>query len=90
MLIILIDIYVNSRIRKRSIGRRTSQHNKYRETQMFILMLSSIVTFIITTLPIFLYYIIVPRQFLDMDPVTTLIIIAILSWFKSLNYTVRF
>ena len=90
MLLILVDIYVNIRIRKRTILNQLSRHHKYRKTQMFILMLSSIAIFVITTLPIYLYYIIVPRQFLSMDPSTTFIITEILNWIKSLNYNVSF
>jgi hypothetical protein len=90
MTFILIDICINVHIRKRALSNQSTQLNKYKEIQMFILMLSSIVIFVITTVPIFVYTIIAPRELYSLDFSTTLITITILNWTKSLNYSVSF
>jgi ABC-type multidrug transport system fused ATPase/permease subunit len=97
MLLILIDIFIQVRIHKRNliqpaplprVDNRTN-HQKNIQLQMFILMLSSISIFLMTTLPLAIYKITSVRDsnFLVSIPQVTSIWTG-LGWFQSLNYAV--
>lgn len=97
MLLILVDIFISVRIRKRAVIQpiqtqsRDNRGNQPRnlQLQMFILMLTSTGIFLITTLPVAIYKIILPREadfakyILDITTIWTG-----LAWFQSLNYAV--
>jgi cytochrome b subunit of formate dehydrogenase len=97
MLIILIDIFINVRIRKRAVVQpnqawQQDQNMRRQNTlqkQMFILMLASICIFLITTLPMAIYKITSPRQADIFTSIFQIITIWVgLLWFQSLNYAV--
>jgi cytochrome b subunit of formate dehydrogenase len=97
MLIILIDIFINVRIRKRAVVQpnqacQQDQNMRRQNTlqkQMFILMLASICIFLITTLPMAIYKITSPRQADILTSIFQIITIWVgLLWFQSLNYAV--
>ncbi len=98
MVFFLIDIIINIRSRKRAVAHAVtgqhegniSQHNKNLQTQMFVLMTTSIAIFLITTLPVAIYKIKSPRT----GSLTVSYALGIsnlwigLGWFQSLNYAV--
>jgi len=90
MLIILIDISIHVRIRKRVVVQPSQRniHQKNVQKQMLILMFASICIFLITNLPLSIYKIISPRE--DVLSVVSLrtTIWTGLGWFQSLNYAV--
>ena len=97
MLLILTDIFISVRIRKRAViqanqiqvGNNRGNQQKNLQLQMFILMLNSTCIFFITTLPLAIYKITSPRQgnfILNVLEVTS--IWTELGWFQSLNYAV--
>ena len=99
MFIFLIDIFVVVRVRKRAVVHtiqsilldRQSRRQKYVQMQMLILMLSSIVMFLLTMLPVSIYKITSPRQAnLSSEFLTIVNIWTIFGWIQSLNYAVRF
>lgn len=70
----------------RSIGRDQRVHN-----QMFILMLSSITIFLITTLPLTIDHIVSSYTITDLSAITKLMITTtILNWIQTLNCAVSF
>ena len=97
MLVILIDIFINVRLRKRALVQpnqawqqvQSTQRHKTLQRQMFILMFASICIFLITSLPLGIYKIISARE-ADIS----ILVFQILSvwtglgWFQSLNYAV--
>jgi uncharacterized membrane protein len=99
MLIILLDIFICVRLRKRAVAQATQawqndanngQRQKNVQKQMFILMFASVCIFLITNLPYAISRIILPRESgasTSLGRLTT--IWTILSWFQSLNYAVR-
>ena len=99
MLIVLIDMFIRLRIRKRSLGRRIHLQNQSIKRasrfhkQLFVLMLSSIIIFLTTTLPLAIYRIVFPKEVLSM-PVEeyglVMSISAILTWFSGFNYAVKY
>ena len=97
MLLILIDIFIHVRTHKRNLIQpaqlqrvdNRANHQKNIQLQMFILMLSSIIIFLITTLPIAIYKITSVRAadlFVSIPQITS--IMTGLGWFQSLNYAV--
>ena len=98
MSILLIDIVISIRVRKRILARETlfnredknSQRQKVLQTQMFTLMLASIVIFLITSLPLAIYRIQSPRQAnLTADVFQVISIWVGLGWFQSLFFAVN-
>lgn len=91
MLIILLDIFITIRLRKRAVVQpgQTNQHQSAIQKQMFILMLASIAVFLVTNLPIGIYKIISPRGNVTAEALTRTSIYTALVWFQSLNYAVR-
>jgi hypothetical protein len=90
MLIILIDISIHVRIRKRVVVQPSQKniHQKNVQKQMLILMFASICIFLITNLPLSIYKIISPRgDVLSVVSLRTTIWTG-LGWFQSLNYAV--
>ncbi len=97
MLLIIIDIFIVVRIRKRALiqpaqfqrGDARTNHQKNLQLQMLILMLTSATVFLITILPLGIYKITSPREanladsFLEVTSIWTG-----LGWFQSLNYAV--
>ncbi|CAF4527870.1 unnamed protein product [Rotaria sp. Silwood2] len=99
MLIILIDIFINVRVRKRTIiqpfqfthGDRNMKRQKSLQKQMFILMFGSVCIFLITSLPSGIYKIQSPRQGTETITVLQLVCIGTsLQWFQSLFYATSF
>ncbi|CAF1330203.1 unnamed protein product [Adineta steineri] len=99
MLIFLIDIYLNIQARKRAVIQPThgshehnrSQYQKNLQRQMFILMLTSIGIFLITTLPVATYKITSARQSNISTAIMQVAGVWIgLGWFQSLNYALHF
>ena len=91
MLLILLDIFIQIRLRKRAVVHPTGQVNQQQRTlqkQMFILILASIVLFLLTTLPIGIYKIISPRGNVFSEALTRTSIYTGLIWFQSFNYVV--
>ena len=98
MLLILIDIFICVRIRKRAViqpaanqhGDSAGSHQRNLQLQMFILMLASISIFLVTTLPIALYKITAAReQNVTYEPLKRVSTIwTALGWFQTLNYAV--
>ncbi len=98
MLIMLIDIFINVRIRKRALiqpnqaWQNTQNMNRQKtlQTQMFILMFASISIFLISCLPLAIYKITSPRQDDILDAIYQILSIwTALAWFQSLNYAVN-
>lgn len=98
MSVILIDIFISVRIRKRTViqpapSRRDDPNVKRQKTlqrQMFILMLASICIFLITSLPLAIYKIMTPRQANIFTMIFEVLTIWTgLTWFQSLNYVVK-
>jgi len=95
MLMILIDIFISVRIRKRTVirpiqARRVDMNRqKILQRQMFILMFASICIFLITSLPVGIYKIQSPRQANIFNIVYEIITIWTgLGWLQSLFYAV--
>ena len=98
MSLILIDIFINVRVRKRALAQTTTawvdganaRGQKNFQNQMLILMVASVGIFLITTLPFAIGKILLPKQgdFVA-DAVRLSIIWTELGWFQSLNYAVR-
>jgi hypothetical protein len=97
MLIFLIDIIINIRVRKRAVVQSTqawqndqnAKRQKTLQKQMFILMFASICIFLITGLPLAIYKITSPRQANVFAVVYQILTVwTILTWFQSLNYAV--
>ena len=99
MLIILLDIFISVRLRKRAVAQPTQvwqndanngQRQKNLHKQMFILMFASICIFFITNLPFAIGKIVLPRDSQVVTSAARLTTIwTILGWFQSLNYAVR-
>jgi hypothetical protein len=98
MLLILMDIFISVRIRKRAViqpnqlqrGDNRANQQRNLQLQMFILMLTSTGIFLITTLPLGIYKITSPRQENFSDSVLQVTTIWTgLAWFQSLNYAVN-
>lgn len=98
MLIILLDIFISVRLRKRAVAQPTQvwqndanngQRQKNHHRQMFILMFASICIFFITNLPFAIGKIVLPRDSELVASAARLTTIwTILGWFQSLNYAV--
>ena len=98
MVVILIDIFICVRIRKRAViqpaqnqqGDSAGSHQRNLQLQMFILMLASIGIFLLTTLPVALYKITAAReQNVTYEPLKRVSSIwTALGWFQTLNYAV--
>ncbi len=90
MLFILLDMFITITIRKRTLNRQA--RDRRLQKQFFFLMLSSIIIFLITTLPIAICHIVFPKQVLSM-PVEeyglVMNISAGLTWFWGFNFAVR-
>ncbi len=98
MVLLLIDIIISVHIRKRALihpiynshGQNILHHQQHLQIQMFILMITSIFIFLITTLPVAIYKIISPRQDNISTEIFTIVSIwAGLEWLQSLNYAVN-
>ena len=91
MLIILLDIFIHVRIRKRAVirPRQGNNHQGNIQKQMFILMLASITIFFITNLPLGIYKIISPRGEVFSEAALRTTIYTGLGWFQSLNNAVN-
>ena len=90
MLIILLDIFIHIRLRKRALVHPGQVNHQQRDVQkqMFILILASIGLFLLTNLPIGIYKIISPRGNVFSEALTRTSIYTGLIWFQSLNYVV--
>jgi len=97
MLLILTDIFISVRIRKRAViqpsqlqgGDNRAKQQRNLQLQMFILMLTSASIFLITTLPLGIYKITTPRAINLSSSIFQIISVwTILVWFQSLNYAV--
>ena len=90
MLIILLDIFISIRLRKRAVVHpsQVNQHQSAVQKQMFILMLASIAVFLVTNLPIGIYKITAPRGNVYNEALLRTSIYTALVWFQSLNYAV--
>ena len=98
MSVILIDIFINIRIRKKAVVHpnqawRQNKNTKRQNTlqkQMLILMFASICIFLITNLPVAVYKITSPREGNISVSVFQIISIWVgLVWFQSLNFAVN-
>lgn len=98
MIIILVDIFIILRVRKRAVIQpnvgtghsQKSQQQRHLQLQMFVLMIASIAIFLITTLPIAIYRITSPRERNVSNSIVRIISVWVgLGWFQSLNYAVR-
>ena len=95
MLIIVIDIFITLRLRKRIVthasqDENVNRRNKNLQTQMFILMFASIVIFLLTNLPYAIGKILLPRDTQVVSSAARLTTIwTILGWIQSLNYAVN-
>lgn len=103
MLLALIDMFLKIRAQKRNAGQQievqprgavsnpTTRRNNRLQTQLFVLMLSSIAIFLMTNLPVAIYRIVYPRQVLTI-PITEYAsvakISAIFQFIWSINYAV--
>lgn len=98
MLLILIDIFISVRIRKRTVIHPQTQpenpnvkRQKTLQRQMFILMFASICIFLITSLPVAIYKITSPRQANALKIIFEVFTIwTALGWVQSLNYAVKY
>lgn len=99
MLFVLIDIFISVRIRKRAViqptqfqyGDNRANQQRHLQLQMFILMLTSAASFLITTFPLAMYKITSPRETDFKSSVLTITSVWTgLGWFQSLNYAVSF
>ena len=90
MLIVLLDIFINIRLRKQAVVHpsQVNQHQSAVQKQMFILMLASIAVFLVTNLPIGIYKITAPRGDAATEVLTRTSIYTALVWIQSLNYAV--
>jgi len=98
MVVLLIDISISVRSRKRAViqpthnpdgGNKGHYHQRGLQRQMFILMTTSIFIFLITTLPVSIYKITSPRQAdLSTALLTIIVVWTGLGWLQSLNYAV--
>ena len=97
MSVLLIDIIINIRLRKKAIVQPTqawqndqnAKRQKTLQRQMFILMSASICIFLITGLPLAIYKITSPRQANVFAVIYQIISVWTgLTWFQSLNYAV--
>ncbi len=98
MLLIFMDIFISIRIRKRAVihptlfqhgGNRGNQQRNL-QLQMFILMFTRAIIFLITTLPLAIYRITSPRQADLLRAIFQIISVWTgLQWFQSLNYAVN-
>ena len=91
MLIILLDIFITIRIRKRAVVQPIQTNNQQGnvQKQMFILMLASIGVFLITNLPVGISKAILSRgPDVRAEAVTRTIIVTVFGWLQSLNYAV--
>ncbi|CAF1185345.1 unnamed protein product [Adineta ricciae] len=105
MLFFLIDMFIRIRAQKRNAGQQIEVQSRGRisnpavrrnnrlQTQLFVMMLSSIAIFLATNLPVAVYRTVFPRQVLNI-PITEYSSVAKLSaifqviW--SVNYTINF
>lgn len=94
MILILFDIILKIGTRRRAAfnqNQRLDPKTRRLQKQIFILVMSRIGIFLATTLPLYLYRIIAPRNLtitsLTQSHIDTL---AILTWNLNLNYTVSF
>ncbi|CAF3430627.1 unnamed protein product [Rotaria sp. Silwood1] len=99
MLLILLDMFINIRVRKRALSQQIKFQNQTRnrsrsfQKELFLLMLSSIIIFLTTTLPIATYRIVFPKQVLTMkveEYGSVMSISAGLTCFWSFNYAINF
>ena len=97
MVLILMDIFINVRIRKRAVIQpiqlqatiNRGNQPKNLQFHMFILMLTSTFLFLITTLPLAIYKITSPREGnFNLSVLKITSIWTGLGWFQSLNYAV--
>ncbi len=98
MLLIVMDIFINVRIRKRVViqpiqpqfGDNKANQQRNLQLQMFILMLTRAGIFLITTLPVAIYKITSPRNISVSTSVFQIETIWVgLTWFQNLNYAVN-
>lgn len=98
MILVLIDMFISVRIRKRALIEPThhshasnrSNSSRNIQIQMFILMITSICIFLMTTLPVAIYKITSPRQSDLSTTILTVVSIWVgLGWFQTLNYAVN-
>ncbi|CAF0992218.1 unnamed protein product [Adineta ricciae] len=99
MILLLIDIYINVQARKKAVIQpnnishetNKSRQQKTLQRQMFVLMLTSITIFLLTTLPVAIYKILSPRQSNVSSSIIAVASIWVgLGWFQTLNYAVNF
>ncbi|CAF0805501.1 unnamed protein product [Rotaria sordida] len=99
MLLVLLDMFINIRVRKRALSQQiqfqnqTINRNRFFQKELFLLMLSSIIIFLTTTLPIATFRIIFPKQVLTMkveEYGSVMSISAGLTCFWSFNYAINF
>ncbi|CAF2460756.1 unnamed protein product [Rotaria sp. Silwood2] len=99
MLLILLDMFINIRLRKRALSQQiifqnqTINRNRRFQKELFLLMLSSIIIFLTTTLPIAIYHIVFPKQVLTMKVEEYGLVMSIsagLTFFWSFNYAMNF
>jgi ABC-type multidrug transport system permease subunit len=87
---------INIRFRKRALGQhmqppRQVARSDGLQKQLFIMMFSSIIIFLITTLPLAIYRIVFPKQVLYMTIDEYGLVMSIsagLTWFWGFNYAV--
>ena len=90
MLAILLDMFISITIRKRTLNRQA--RDRRLEKQFFFLMLSSIIIFLITCLPLAIYRSVFPKQVLSMPADQYGMVMSIsagLTWFCGFNFAVR-
>ena len=96
MLLILLDMIISINLRKRAVIQVQNQiirHDGRFQRQLFFLMLSSIIIFLITTLPLSIYHIVFPKQIIYMTVAEYGLVMSIsagLTWFWGFNYAVRY
>ncbi len=98
MLFILVDMSISINIRKHALHRQmnlqsqTVRNDRRFQRQLFFLMISSIIIFLITTLPLAIYRIVFPNQIINMTQNQYGLVMGIsagLTWFWGFNYCVR-
>ncbi len=97
MLVIITDIFINVRLRKRAVVQPNQvwqndpnmKRQKTLQNQMFILLFASVCIFFVTSLPVSIYKIMSPRQGNISTAVYQIISIwTALGWFQSLFFSV--
>jgi len=92
MLIILIDVFIYIRMRKRTVVQVNAIQNQQRnlQNQMFILTLTSIGIFFLTNLPVSISITVLSRgNTVRQDSLSSTTIVSSLTWLRCLNYSVN-